>query len=648
MAKLKRLVDRTDNLVEIETPVSEAELIERQELYEELPPNRFATKFRNTLFRPVKVLLKGEEFIIQMNCCINPYCSNFGLPQLKHDVKGKTQRYKLDSDSKTSRLICNPTPLEIKNINTLGCQNTTLSNWAIAEEIKRLKEINSVIPMETEYQFHRDDCPQQDLTPFNQRDAFRSRGSSTSNSKKYQCKSCSKITNVLPTNRESTTYHQKRNDILPDFANLITNHVPVRRVMKILDIGSDTYYHKLKWLYRRCLEFLERHEVKLNDINVDELFINTDKMVYYLNNAKKKNAGSRYLYNEEEKQFQTHVVVSSDVFTRYVFRSDVAYDWNIKLNEIDEQTQAFKDDHLHRFAQRFGHLKHSYSPQQPTRNDIQSEYEYKKEYAEFSNRADYVNGLHVNSTYTTIAHLWHIRQLLKVKEWRFVTDHDSSIISALMRVFSKEVRLSDLHHFIYKLEDKSKSLPENIQDYRDARTELKEWAKSLGIEDKYIYQIARFKLEHDLARHHFFEVVNKEGKTFRKWAKNPITHPLPFKDTGWATVDVTTDVSSLEPGELARLIQKVNNKATDTFINQIRRGITILERPLVSSRGDGKSYIYSNFNPEYAQYAITIFRTYYNFCTPYKAYKKDQKLTPAQRIGITDKVYDWKDIIYFR
>ncbi|HZH59249.1 MAG TPA: hypothetical protein VEY70_06700 [Metabacillus sp.] len=74
-----------------------------------------------------------------------------------------------------------------------------------------------------------------------------------------------KITNVLPSNRESTTYHQQRNDILLLFAELITNRTQVNRVIEILDIGAQTYYHKLEWLYKRCLEFLERHEVKLKD-----------------------------------------------------------------------------------------------------------------------------------------------------------------------------------------------------------------------------------------------------------------------------------------------------------------------------------------------------------------------------------------------
>jgi hypothetical protein len=77
----------------------------------------------------------------------------------------------------------------------------------------------------------------------------------------------------------------------------------------------------------------------------------------------------------------------------------------------------------------------------------------------------------------------------------------------------------------------------------------------------------------------------------------------------------------------------------------VRRKTTILERPLVTARGDGKSFIYSNCNPKYAQEILTIFRTFYNFCW---ASKGGAKLTPAQRLGITDKVFDYKNIVYFR
>jgi hypothetical protein len=82
------------------------------------------------------------------------------------------------------------------------------------------------------------------------------------------------------------------------------------------------------------------------------------------------------------------------------------------------------------------------------------------------------------------------------------------------------------------------------------------------------------------------------------------------------------------------------------FMQLIRRRLSILKRPLVTARGDGKSYIYANVNPKYAQQVITILRTYYNFCLPVKP--RGDKLTPAQRLGITEKQFSIEDIVYFR
>ena len=95
------------------------------------------------------------------------------------------------------------------------------------------------------------------------------------------------------------------------------------------------------------------------------------------------------------------------------------------------------------------------------------------------------------------------------------------------------------------------------------------------------------------------------------------------------------------------MILNVSDRSTSSFIQQIRLRLSILERPLVTARGDQKSYIYANFNPKYAQIALTILRTFYNFCLPFKSRDKEE-LTPAQRIGLTDKVFNMKDIIYLR
>lgn len=49
---------------------------------------------------------------------------------------------------------------------------------------------------------------------------------------------------------------------------------------------------------------------------------------------------------------------------------------------------------------------------------------------------------------------------------------------------------------------------------------------------------------------------------------------------------------------------------------------------------------------KYAQMALTILRTYYNFCFAYKT--KDRIGTPAQRLGITKRIFNLKDIIYMQ
>ncbi|WP_225228709.1 hypothetical protein [Bacillus sp. PS06] len=97
--------------------------------------------------------------------------------------------------------------------------------------------------------------------------------------------------------------------------------------------------------------------------------------------------------------------------------------------------------------------------------------------------------------------------------------------------------MNDLHHFIYKI-DKSKSLRESMEDYKDSRAVIRNWALNSNIEDKNITRLARLMLAEELKHHKFYAEVEKDGRFVRKWDQNPIVHPLPFKDTGYATVAV--------------------------------------------------------------------------------------------------------------
>lgn len=258
----------------------------------------------------------------------------------------------------------------------------------------------------------------------------------------------------------------------------------------------------------------------------------------------------------------------------------------------------------------------------------------------------YVDGLHVNPTYTTMAHFWLIKQMIQADEWRMISDNGSSIISAFFRVFSKEIKLADAHHFL-DIADKSKSKKQCENEYKSAKYDLLDWGHHIGYETQNLYKLAYFVLKEVFETQQLHKEVKTTTHTYKDWAKNPIDYPLASRDKGIHQVDCTTDLSALEPKDIAKMVMNVTDNSTNSFMQQIRRNLSILERPLMTASGDGKSNIYANFNPKYAQYVLTILRTCYNFCLSYKT-PNGKKLTPAQRIGITDKQFNLEDIIYLR
>jgi hypothetical protein len=88
--------------------------------------------------------------------------------------------------------------------------------------------------------------------------------------------------------------------------------------------------------------------------------------------------------------------------------------------------------------------------------------------------------------------------------------------------------------------------------------------------------------------------------------KNTIESPLSDKDEGYRLLNCITDVRDMSLDNLAELLVQVNSRTINNYFQQIRRRISILERPLVTERGDGKSYIYANYNPKYVQYVLII------------------------------------------
>ena len=185
------------------------------------------------------------------------------------------------------------------------------------------------------------------------------------------------------------------------------------------------------------------------------MWLNTDKMHYLLNNVRKNGQGGSKFRGLEDLNLQTYIVVTSEVFSRYAFRSDVAYDWDITFEELALDTIQFKDDFLNEFSKKNARLEFSYFPQEPPKEDKDLYAQYTHDINKIKHRSQYVDGLHVNATYINIAHYWLIKQLVKANEWRMISDNDNSIKTAFYRVFAEEIKRYDAHHFLSLVDRKN-------------------------------------------------------------------------------------------------------------------------------------------------------------------------------------------------
>lgn len=306
---------------------------------------------------------------------------------------------------------------------------------------------------------------------------------------------------------------------------LILSRTPVSRICEILDIGSSTYYNKLEWIYRRCLEFLDKFETKqLSEKRFDSLWLNTDKFTYVLNNIRKKGHGKKSLIDRDKPLFPTIIVATTDSKSRYVFRADASFDYSTTIEEIKDDIDLYKDDKLYSYLQKTS--KYKFSKISTDENlDYEQQFLRDLEY-----RKEYVDGLHMNSSYTTYAHHWLLNNSLNVDNMYLTSDEDASIISVLLRVYKDRIINSNMHIFTCRV-DKNLSKKEAFTQYIQHKNNILKWRNrynnSEGINDAAIELLSS-----TIDARGVFKKIIINGKTYTIGTNESIEHPYPYKDEG--------------------------------------------------------------------------------------------------------------------
>ena len=104
-----------------------------------------------------------------------------------------------------------------------------------------------------------------------------------------------------------------------------------------------------------------------------------------------------------------------------------------------------------------------------------------------------------------------------------------------------------------------------------------------------------------------------------------------------------TDLGEHDEDHKPWLYNKASVYWVDSFFNQVRRRLSLLERPIHSKSNKNRIWNgYSPYNSGNVAKVLDIMRTVHNFILT----GKDGE-TPAQRLGLARAPQDYEDIIYF-
>lgn len=570
---------------------------------------------------------------IQINFCKNPLCLNFGRPASPEPQKrgpsgprDSSDSYTISGDSRGRTSISCKLCGEIPPIK---------SNLAISEDLARMSEylIPKLIPS-----CPSETCPNHSVNISTPK-TYYSFGKTKSGSKRYRCRECGTTFAI-----GGTTLRQKRPEVNETVFKLLVNKMPFNRIMEVAGISAGTLYGKIDFIHQQCLAFAANQERQLQEISISRLYLSVDHQDHVIN-WKKAN---------EKRNIVLSAIGCADNKTSYVFGIHVNYDPNLDAELIEEESLALGDDNLRAPFRRYARvwraqdyidsLENRAKKKQTKRylqDSIQETYDVSigREDVEVSETPSVETGLpyagmQVHSEYTMYAHFFFLRQILKnVGKIRFFLDQDSGIRAACLSVFWTEVLEKRCDAFYVRV---NKILTVNQKRRIKAQSvrELADFRESSAAYEP----LTDHDLRHIVIKDRLDDLVD-----IGKWHDRWLFYPFPDMSEPEKAICWLTDLQdrAYDKDHLAWLYSKASIHGIDRFFMQVRRRLSLLERPISTPSSDGRRwYGYSAYNPAMVGKLLDIFRVFYNFVEA----GKDKK-TPAMRLGLSNSTNTISEIL---
>jgi hypothetical protein len=403
-------------------------------------------------------------------------------------------------------------------------------------------------------------------------------------------------------------------------------------------------YDKIDFLHQQCLAFVANRERKLlSGMQLRRVYVGVDRQDYMVNWA---NAA-------DKRNVVLHAVGSADNITGYVLGLHLNFDPSMDPSIVEKDALCSGDYDLRYPYRKYARLwlKEDYfdalknrlarknrRSQESLMSKVKSTYEdaINREDVEVSEEQNLKvalpsKGMQIHAEYTLYGHFFFLKQLFSgVEKVRFFLDQDSGMRAACLSAFADEVKIGTCDAFFVRV-NAHLTINERRQALLESRQEWDHRKKRYPN-----YKDSEIKLM--IIKSRMQEVLSL-GRWQDKW----IYHPFPSMSEPEKAICYLTDTGKYDEDHLAWLYNKASLHAIDRFFMQVRRRLSLLERPIATSSNVGRKWHgYSAYNPGIITKILDIFRVFYN----YVEVGKDGK-TSAVRLGLAKSKVDMEDIIYY-
>ena len=534
---------------------------------------------------------------LQVNVCRNLQCRNYGVPPLGRVDRGSnpvtTDDYRAVGVGNGQHGLC---------CKACGESFTSKSNLAVAEELQRLREQSAPVD---EVGCATKSCPNYRSCETVPPSRYQSYGRSAGGSRRWRCKACRK-TFTIPTR---ATLRQRQPDKNELIFRLLINKSPMRRICEVADIHSAVLYQRIGFLYRQCILAAAAVETPLASRSFLHMGIAVDRQEHVVN----------WSSQFDRRVTQLSAVASADVGSGFVFGTHLDYDPRFDVHDLDLAARECGDAEKPEAFRRYARVFLPFETGQAAAEQLQAGTQLPS------------RGVRVHSQYTLFAHFLFLKErLLQADGLHFYLDRDAGIVRACFAAFGEKLRSGDAEAFLVKI-NKSMMIDDKKRALATSQSELvKAQRRYPGLRKM------------DLARCLIVDQLARSTPGRRAPAERWLTHPLPTMGEPMKEVCYCSDRGDLSPEILAEYVLDVRMLALDRFFMQVRRRLSVLERPIHTPSGQRRWHGYSVYNPTVVAHLLEIFRVAYNLSLA----GTDGK-TPAMRLGLTKAPMTLQDIIEF-